>query len=1089
MLLNRIDDWNETSRLESYFVAKGTHVVNSSVFLAFFTNLIGSRVYPRLKCLKDIMYLIINRRVNCKALSSVYHWQAFLLPLLFDMPDTTQAKATPGASRTVLGKVRTYALGIFTVVHWHAVTGQERDDIFEFAGQLRRSLALAMSVCSEHSAAVSHSMLSALVSRFHNDAGNLVSLGNKGSSSSSKSASGSPQQRAVHRWRCLHHLIRLILNYTLIVQPGVIAGVRESDRTLAKRKGARRKKSLRVGSPTHTTPTLLTSRAMSARSTSLDPGGKTPPSSRGGTHSASGGGETPKIQSFYGGKVSPGGTHGHGGGDAKSTSGGGTSCGDCDDVPSDRLMTHILMVYYHVRAEQDRLQVSWSDLTLSRVELKQNLIMDESKRVHMHAHDIRALYRRRAREVHVADAKRIPEGIVPDMGDNGTATSPTTTHPRGKSSAVSLSYYGSFWKSRLVPNIELLTRVQLLLHDLKHKHPTVQSGAHTSARSPALRKAIDKVLSYAPFVSDSIAFLRLLDSELWRLLRVTKIRDLLVSFCAAPDTNRRRKTFHKSQREKNAEDKKLSQALQKRLTADMKKDEHVYRILLLGPGQSGKSTIYKQLTFLHGDGFSAAKRATFKSQIYANIVGTLQSLLLHARRAAERVDESVYTRPQDVLCALLKMIMRRRASTIAHVRQALSGGEENTTSLKSPTDAESTTSGTTPSSKSRSSVDEPHYTTPHTLAHEPIAEAKARATKYDATAAKLRVAISRQQEHDVLEKRYRKQLIDAASDGTGLNEAMSLRKRIQSIKKSIDKDQKHVSKWVAQYYNLFRVPDQLTGDAEEVQSVALDGDDIIMTVRLHRAIARIWKCRAIREIFARRAGFKEHQVDDSSKYWMGHLDRILPAKRLSRTVYLDHYVPSLQDVLNCRKRTRGIVEGTFSVDTRCGRQRFRVVDVAGQRGVRRKWIPFFDSCNCVLFVVSLAGYNRFLAEQPDILRLHEGISLFRDVVNQPALARTPFIVFLNKIDLFQAELATTPLSKCFPEYNPPAGAAPGSRQDIASAVAYVRGKLQGAADNPARAGGFYFHTTSATDTNQVDKIFKSVTDIVINKGLEEAGLA
>ena len=58
-----------------------------------------------------------------------------------------------------------------------------------------------------------------------------------------------------------------------------------------------------------------------------------------------------------------------------------------------------------------------------------------------------------------------------------------------------------------------------------------------------------------------------------------------------------------------------------------KTDRRTIRLLLLGAGESGKSTICKQMRLLHGRGFSEADRAAFRPIVYANILISIRRLL------------------------------------------------------------------------------------------------------------------------------------------------------------------------------------------------------------------------------------------------------------------------------------------------------------------------------------------------------------------------------------------------------------------------------------------------------------------------------
>lgn len=50
-------------------------------------------------------------------------------------------------------------------------------------------------------------------------------------------------------------------------------------------------------------------------------------------------------------------------------------------------------------------------------------------------------------------------------------------------------------------------------------------------------------------------------------------------------------------------------------------------ILLLGSGDSGKSTILKQMRLIHACGFSKIERENFRIMILTNMLGSMQALL------------------------------------------------------------------------------------------------------------------------------------------------------------------------------------------------------------------------------------------------------------------------------------------------------------------------------------------------------------------------------------------------------------------------------------------------------------------------------
>jgi len=81
----------------------------------------------------------------------------------------------------------------------------------------------------------------------------------------------------------------------------------------------------------------------------------------------------------------------------------------------------------------------------------------------------------------------------------------------------------------------------------------------------------------------------------------------------------------KEEREKQ---KKIESLLRK----DKKKLEDEYKLLLLGTGESGKSTIAKQLRMIYQNGFSDDERRSYKDVIHSNVIISMRSLVLAVDR-------------------------------------------------------------------------------------------------------------------------------------------------------------------------------------------------------------------------------------------------------------------------------------------------------------------------------------------------------------------------------------------------------------------------------------------------------------------------
>jgi len=74
-------------------------------------------------------------------------------------------------------------------------------------------------------------------------------------------------------------------------------------------------------------------------------------------------------------------------------------------------------------------------------------------------------------------------------------------------------------------------------------------------------------------------------------------------------------------------DDERSEQINKTIREDKKRLENEVKLLLLGAGESGKSTIAKQMKIIHKSGFSPEERASYKSIVYNNVVSAMRALV------------------------------------------------------------------------------------------------------------------------------------------------------------------------------------------------------------------------------------------------------------------------------------------------------------------------------------------------------------------------------------------------------------------------------------------------------------------------------
>ncbi|KAF9571154.1 guanine nucleotide-binding protein subunit alpha [Mortierella alpina] len=235
-----------------------------------------------------------------------------------------------------------------------------------------------------------------------------------------------------------------------------------------------------------------------------------------------------------------------------------------------------------------------------------------------------------------------------------------------------------------------------------------------------------------------------------------------------------------------------------------------------------------------------------------------------------------------------------------------------------------------------------------------------------------------------------------------------------------------------------------------------------MFLEMVPAIKALWADGGIQETF--RTG-SNLNLQDSAKYFLDSIDRIADL----------NYVPTDDDILQARVRTLAVSEHLFNIDG----VTYRIYDVGGQKSLRKYWAPYFDDVNAIIFMVALSAYDQTCEDDERQNRLQECMSLFNSIANHKLFEITSFILFLNKIDIFQRKLEMGSLvSTYFPEYRGP--------NDYANTTMFFQHRfLQQCKDTAKQV---YTHFTHATDTQQMKVIVVAVNTIVQRLNLRSSGL-
>ncbi|KAG8513341.1 Guanine nucleotide-binding protein G(s) subunit alpha [Galemys pyrenaicus] len=194
------------------------------------------------------------------------------------------------------------------------------------------------------------------------------------------------------------------------------------------------------------------------------------------------------------------------------------------------------------------------------------------------------------------------------------------------------------------------------------------------------------------------------------------------------------------------------------------------------------------------------------------------------------------------------------------------------------------------------------------------------------------------------------------------------------------------------------------------------------------------------------------------------------------------YVPSDQDLLRCRVLTSGIFETKFQVD----KVNFHMFDVGGQRDERRKWIQCFNDVTAIIFVVASSSYNMVIREDNQTNRLQEALNLFKSIWNNRWLRTISVILFLNKQDLLAEKVLAgkSKIEDYFPEfarYTTPEDATPEPGEDprVTRAKYFIRDEFLRISTASGDGRHYcYPHFTCAVDTENIRRVFNDCRDII-----------
>nr|XP_055061868.1 guanine nucleotide-binding protein subunit alpha-12-like [Misgurnus anguillicaudatus] len=223
------------------------------------------------------------------------------------------------------------------------------------------------------------------------------------------------------------------------------------------------------------------------------------------------------------------------------------------------------------------------------------------------------------------------------------------------------------------------------------------------------------------------------------------------------------------------------------------------------------------------------------------------------------------------------------------------------------------------------------------------------------------------------------------------------------------------------------------------------------------AINSLWNDSGIQEACSTTKSIKDVTYE-SLKYFLNNMNRI---GQLS-------YIPSKQDILYARK----------SWNDRCGYFEHRNVLIMRSDLMRK--FRYYDQ-SVIIFMAASSEFDQVMDDfySSDENNLVQSLRLFKVVLCNRFLRKcTTIILFLNKTDLLAEKVKTADIRKNFPEFQ----GDPHSLEDV------QRFQVECYKEKIASVDGshpFFYHFTTALDTENIRIAFESVKEIIMQKNLKK----
>eukprot|EP01126_Amoeba_proteus_P021199 TRINITY_DN2148_c1_g1_i11.p1 TRINITY_DN2148_c1_g1~~TRINITY_DN2148_c1_g1_i11.p1 ORF type:complete len:302 (-),score=73.27 TRINITY_DN2148_c1_g1_i11:83-988(-) len=267
----------------------------------------------------------------------------------------------------------------------------------------------------------------------------------------------------------------------------------------------------------------------------------------------------------------------------------------------------------------------------------------------------------------------------------------------------------------------------------------------------------------------------------------------------------------------------------------------------------------------------------------------------------------------------------------------------------------------------------------------------------------------------------------------------------------------------------------LSNQREDVQTILAAEETYTFTTPVAQAMFNIFKSEEAKRLLYRVADYLSVP---------GGTNGLLYFSERALKYVPDDYEPDQEEVLRMRVKTTGIVETRLKSKG----HNWVIVDVGGQRNERKKWANCFVGVDAIIFLMALDEYDRALEEDERENRLIESLKLWKRITSMEQFSNSPFVLFMNKRDIFEEKIKIFPLQEIFDDYQQFLSRSPSisSSSELERGIFYIKNQFQ---KHYAGKKEFRAFDTCALETGNCVRVFEVVRDDLLAMAYSKSGFA